>query len=144
MRWVLHTTRRPGISPRNLALLHATLHRQLPTSHALRRGVEHELRARQAEDGTFGDLIETARAVRALCAVAGPCVQATRAAEHLTRQVMSHEDAALRCIGDPRPTGPGDVATHAAPVEEGICEITLALRAYLDVASEATTSRSPT
>ena len=57
---------------------------------------------------------------------------------------MSHEDAALRCIGDPRPTGPGDVATHAAPVEEGICEITLALRAYLDVASEATTSRSPT
>ncbi|MFV8748954.1 prenyltransferase/squalene oxidase repeat-containing protein [Nannocystaceae bacterium ST9] len=60
---------------------------QCAADHPLRRGAETLLRARQAEDGSFGDEVATARAVLALLECGKPCVQTTRAARQLVARV---------------------------------------------------------
>ncbi len=53
----------------------------------LRTAVERQLRAKQWEDGSFGDELATARALLALIDCGEPCVQAHRAARHLVARV---------------------------------------------------------
>jgi squalene-hopene/tetraprenyl-beta-curcumene cyclase len=61
---------------------------QCSAEHPLRRGAEALLRSRQAEDGSFGDEVATARAVMALLECGGkPCVQTVRAARQLVVRV---------------------------------------------------------
>lgn len=60
---------------------------QCPSDHPLRRGAEALLRSRQAEDGSFGDEVATARAVLALLECGKPCVQTVRAARQLVVRV---------------------------------------------------------
>ncbi len=92
---------------RGLAFLHAALvdprrdHRELGTlaavarcvgalvedDHPLRREVERRIRNRQRDDGGFGDLVDTAHAVRGLADLGHACVQAQRAARHLVSAV---------------------------------------------------------
>ncbi len=62
-----------------------------PAADPWRREVEQRLRARQSEDGSFGqDVADTGRALRALLALGErPCVQARRAAAWL----VEHTDA---------------------------------------------------
>lgn len=60
---------------------------QCPSDHPLRRGAEALLRSRQAEDGSFGDEVATARAILALLDAGKPCVQTSRAARYLVARV---------------------------------------------------------
>ncbi len=54
-----------------------------PVGHPMRAEVERRIRGRQREDGSFGDVVETARALQSLLELSGVCVQAHRAARHL-------------------------------------------------------------
>ncbi len=60
---------------------------QCVSDHPLRRRAETLLRRRQAEDGSFGDEVATARAVLALLDCCKPCVQTLRAARYLVARV---------------------------------------------------------
>jgi hypothetical protein len=64
---------------------------QCSAEHPLRRGAEALLRSRQAEDGSFGDEVATARAVLALLECGKPCVQTVRAARLLVARVQQLE-----------------------------------------------------
>jgi squalene-hopene/tetraprenyl-beta-curcumene cyclase len=64
---------------------------QCSPEHPLRRGAEALLRSRQAEDGSFGDEVATARAVMALLECGKPCVQTVRAARQLVARVEQLE-----------------------------------------------------
>ncbi len=73
----------------DLALMSAAL---CAADHPLRRAVEHQLRVRQREDGTFGPPVATAAALAGLCAVQdGVCVQAQRAARALVQQIEASD-----------------------------------------------------
>lgn len=65
----------------------------LPEDHALRRGLEQRIRARQREDGGFGSLVDTAHALRGLVDLGHACVQAGRAARHLLAAIDADTDA---------------------------------------------------
>jgi hypothetical protein len=54
-----------------------------PRGHELRREIERRLRARQREDGSFGSIVDTSRALVALLELGPACVQTTRAARFL-------------------------------------------------------------
>jgi len=77
----------------------------LPEDHALRRGLEQRIRARQRDDGSFGSLVDTAHALRALVDLGHACVQAGRAARHLLGAIDSDVDAfassRTTCCGGP-------------------------------------------
>ena len=76
-----------------LAALAKAVSSTCPTEHPLRGEVERRLRARQREDGSFGDLVETSQALIGLLDLIGePCVQVRRAAAHLA--------GAVRRLGD--------------------------------------------
>lgn len=60
---------------------------QCASDHPLRRKSEALLRGRQAEDGSFGDEVATARAILALLDGGGACVQTLRAARFLVARV---------------------------------------------------------
>jgi len=99
-----------------------------PPAHPMRQEMEHRLRARQREDGSFGDLVATSQALRALLELSGPCVQCHRAARFLSEAVVRHgEDlehaSGATCQGlglSPRLHDPSATAR----------EISLALRAF--------------
>lgn len=59
----------------------------------LRGDVERQLRTRQQEDGSFGSIVDTSRALVALLRLGGPCVQTGRAARFLVRNVGSDPDS---------------------------------------------------
>jgi len=88
-----------------LAAVAAALAAQLPADAPLRKRVEHALRGRQREDGSFGDLVDTARALDALLALDGVCVQATRAARHLVRCLEAQEAASPTFSSTAAPSG---------------------------------------
>ncbi|MBV1861360.1 MAG: hypothetical protein KUG77_23275 [Nannocystaceae bacterium] len=100
-----------------------------PPSHPMRHETEHRLRARQREDGSFGDLVATAQALSALLELSGPCVQCHRAARHLAEAVARHGDdldlasqASCQGLGlSPRLEDPSATAR----------EVSLALRAFV-------------
>ena len=76
-----------------LAALAKAVSTTCPGDHPLRGEVERRLRARQREDGSFGNLVETSHALIGLLDLIGePCVQVRRAAAHLA--------GAVRRLGD--------------------------------------------
>jgi squalene cyclase len=80
-------TRLRTLSVEGLAAVAAASAAQLPTDAPLRKRVEQVLRGRQREDGSFGSVVATARALDALLALDGVCVQATRAARYLVQSL---------------------------------------------------------
>jgi squalene-hopene/tetraprenyl-beta-curcumene cyclase len=82
-----HAERGHGWSVATLAAVLRALVAQCPTKHPLRQACEQQLRTKQREDGSFGDDLSTARALRAMIACGEPCPQAQRAARHLVRRV---------------------------------------------------------
>ena len=58
-----------------------------PAEHPLRHEVEQRLRTRQREDGSFGDLVDTAHALQSLVALGHTDVQAERAARSIVEQL---------------------------------------------------------
>jgi squalene-hopene/tetraprenyl-beta-curcumene cyclase len=79
-----------------------------PPSHPLRQAFERRLRARQREDGSFGSLVETSLALRALLELGAPCVQAVRAARQVVDAVSSASASDTLAHGDHRtPHGMG-------------------------------------
>lgn len=112
----------------------------LPEDHALRLDVERRIRARQRDDGSFGSLVDTARALGALVDLGHACVQAQRAARHLIGAVERDADAFV----DGRTThegGPGlspDTIDPTAAARHGAA----ALRRYATLAAQVTELRS--
>ena len=71
-----------------LAALAKAVSTTCPADHPLRGEIERRLRGRQREDGSFGDVVETAQALSGLLDVIGePCVQVRRAAAFLAEEV---------------------------------------------------------
>ena len=111
-----------------------------PPSHPMRQEMEHRLRARQREDGSFGDLVATAQALCALLELSGACVQCHRAARHLAEAVDRHgadleRASQATCQGfglSPRLEDPSATAR----------EVSLALRTFVEQTSGARPQRS--
>jgi hypothetical protein len=107
-----------------------------PSGHPLRREIERRIRGRQREDGSFGDIVETAGALRGLLAISAVCVQAGRAARWLTRRIaelgrdLEHEGAIAS-------DGFGLSARCRDP-SAGAREAALALEAYARTGSKLT------
>ena len=89
LRWVEHTVRDEHAhrSISTLAAVARCVAVLCPSGHPLRREIEKRLRGRQREDGSFGPIVETARALTALLELSSPCVQAVRAARWLVTRV---------------------------------------------------------
>jgi hypothetical protein len=79
------------LSVETLAAVAAAGAAQLPKDAPILKRVEQVLRGRQREDGSFGGLVATARALDALLALDGVCVQATRAARFLVLAVEADD-----------------------------------------------------
>jgi squalene-hopene/tetraprenyl-beta-curcumene cyclase len=88
-RWLerMHAERGHAWSVGTLAAVVRAVAVQCPADDPLRKACERQLRTKQWEDGSFGDELSTARALLALIACGGPCVQAERAARQLVRRV---------------------------------------------------------
>ena len=100
-----------------------------PTDHPLRREVERRLRARQREDGGFGDLVDTARALVALLDLSPVCVQTTRAARFVVESI-GRAGAGLEHIGSILDDGFG-LSPDAFDPSAGAREAALALEDFL-------------
>lgn len=104
-----------------------------PPAHPMRQEMEHRLRARQREDGSFGDLVATAQALGALLELSGPCVQCHRAARHLAEAVARHGDN-LELASQASCQGLGLSARLEDPSATAR-EVSLALRAFVQQTS---------
>lgn len=82
-----HTLRGHAWSIATIAELVRATAAQCVPDHPLRVAAERQLRAKQWEDGSFGDELATARALLALIECGEPCIQAHRAARHLVARV---------------------------------------------------------
>lgn len=98
----------------------------------LRARVEQSLRSRQREDGSFGTVVDTARALGGLLALDGPCVQAQRAARFLVDVVERSDSSSIADIGSSTARGFG---TSRTLVDEsaGVRETRIALGEYHDL-----------
>ncbi len=117
---------------RSIATLAALGHAAVatcPGDHALRENAEQRLRALQREDGSFGGLVETALALGALLDLAGPCVQTSRAARHLSKAVDRHGDD-LEHAGGPPCQGFG-LSPHVGDPSASVREVALALHSFV-------------
>jgi hypothetical protein len=97
IRWLERTAadehdHRAVVTLANLARCAATV---CPPNHPLRLAAERRLRARQREDGSFGSVVETSLALRALLDLGPACVQAVRAARHVVDSVTRAGDDSL-------------------------------------------------
>ena len=101
-----------------------------PNEHPLRGETERRLRGRQREDGSFGDMVATARALDALLRLGGPCVQAERAARFVAAAAERLGDD-LEDHGDDARSGWGPSPIVHDPSAAGR-EVCLALRAFVD------------
>lgn len=99
-----------------------------PDDHPLRREIERRVRARQHEDGSFGDVVDTSRALVALLDLGPVCVQADRAARHLVAAVEQMGDR-LEHVGTISGDGFG-LSSLCYDPSAGVLEITLALEAF--------------
>ncbi|MBL4686642.1 MAG: hypothetical protein JKY37_18745 [Nannocystaceae bacterium] len=124
--------RNVSLGARSLATLSAiaqTAGALCPPEHRLRTAVEHTLRARQREDGSFGTMADTALALLGLVKLGHTCVQAQRAARNLV-EALTHPDTDADGWGalsqgfglDPMAQDPS----------AGIRQAAIALSAYLD------------
>jgi hypothetical protein len=125
-------------SIRTLSSLASAAVATCPSGHPMRQEMEHRLRARQREDGSFGDLVATAQGLGSLLELSGPCVQSHRAARHLAEAVSRHGDrlehaSGASCEGfglNPRLEDPSATAR----------EVSLALRAFVQQTTAANAS----
>jgi squalene cyclase len=112
----------------------------LPDDHALRRGLEQRIRSRQRDDGSFGSLVDTAHALRALVALGHACVQGQRAVRHLLAAIDGDVDA----FTSGRTTscgGPGLSPDTIDPTAAGR-ETAVALRRWTALAATVTELRT--
>jgi squalene-hopene/tetraprenyl-beta-curcumene cyclase len=100
----------------------------LPAEHALRVEIERRVRARQREDGSFGDLVDTALGVAALADLGHACVQAVRGARHLVAAIERLGDG-LAEVGSLRADGFG-LSSHTYDPSAAAREAVLALRGF--------------
>ncbi|MEM6990988.1 MAG: hypothetical protein AAF721_10835 [Myxococcota bacterium] len=100
-----------------------------PAEHGLRTAVEHTLRARQREDGSFGTVVDTARALHGLVRLGHTCVQAQRAARNLV-EALVHPDTTADSWGALAP-GFGLDPMGGDP-SAGVRSAAVALSAYVD------------
>ena len=98
----------------------------------LRVAVERQLRTKQWEDGSFGDDLDTSRALLALVECGECCVQAHRAARHLVSRVgLLAREVAGEAPSSPDRELPGyGLSPRLADPTAGAREIHLALRAF--------------
>lgn len=82
----------PGIDFVTLCTVARCAAALVPEEHALRRQVEKRIRNRQREDGSFGDLRDTAVGLHALLDLGHLCVQARRAARYLVAATAAGPD----------------------------------------------------
>lgn len=92
----MHAERGHAWSVGTLAAVVRAVAVQCSPDDPFRKSCERRLRTKQWEDGSFGDELSTARALLALIACGGACVQAERAARALVRRV----DELARATGD--------------------------------------------
>lgn len=132
VRWLTDASRdeHTDRSIDTLAALTEGITATCPSDHPMRGELERRLRGRQRENGSFGSLVETARALSALVRLDGACVQVQRGARYLLEQVqrlgpdLEHEGATTRSGSGLSP----DVGDPSAAARE----ITLALRAVAE------------
>lgn len=98
--WVERTASRAWAdrSIETLAVLARCVSAVCPRNHPLKAELERRLRTRQREDGSFGTIEDTARALCALLDLGEPCVQVGRATKYLTAAVHERPDELLRGI----------------------------------------------
>jgi squalene-hopene/tetraprenyl-beta-curcumene cyclase len=111
----------------------------------LRKSCERQLRTKQWEDGSFGDELSTARALLALIACGGPCVQAERAARQLVRRVgerARERDGDAPSIPDARVPGYG-LSSRLCDPTAGAREIHAALSSFRREVGELATEAMP-
>jgi squalene cyclase len=101
---------------------------QCTSDDPLRAAIERQLRAKQREDGSFGDELSTARALLALIDCGEPCVQAQRAARWLVARVGELGDA-IPSLPDRALPGYG-LSPRLRDPSAGVREIHAALSAY--------------
>lgn len=100
-----------------------------PAEHPLRRETERRLRARQREDGSFGNIVDTARALTALLDLSPVCVQATRAARFIVDSI-ARAGGVLEHMGSVIEDGFG-LSPDAFDPSAGAREAALALEEFL-------------
>jgi squalene cyclase len=100
----------------------------LGEEHPLRREVERRIRNRQRDDGSFGDLVATAHALRGLVDLGHACVQAQRAA----RQLVSAVEHGARELAAGATLTHGGFGLSPQTRDPSACarEVWLALRAF--------------
>jgi squalene-hopene/tetraprenyl-beta-curcumene cyclase len=119
---------------------------QCSSEHPLRRRAETLVRSRQAEDGSFGDEVATARAVLALLECGKPCVQTVRAVRQLIGRVAQLDalEGAVPCIANQEQPGFG-LSPRLRDPSAGVRDIHIALLAFRTRGGqlEPTASESP-
>jgi squalene-hopene/tetraprenyl-beta-curcumene cyclase len=105
---------------------------QCVPDHPLRVEIERQLRTKQWEDGSFGDDLDTARALLALVECGECCVQAHRAARHLVSRVgsLAREQPGAAPIAPDRELPGYGLSPRISDPSAGAREINLALRAF--------------
>jgi squalene-hopene/tetraprenyl-beta-curcumene cyclase len=100
-----------------------------PAEHPLRRETERRLRARQREDGGFGNVVDTSRALVALLDLGPVCVQSTRAARFIVESI-ARAGSDLEHMGSVLDDGFG-LSADAFDPSAGAREAALALEDFL-------------
>jgi squalene cyclase len=109
--------------------------------HPLRCEVERRIRNRQRDDGGFGDLVDTAQALRALADLGHGCVQAQRAARHLVAAI--DHGAPELAAGATLTHGGFGLSPQTRDPSACAREVWLALRAFARLESAKPTRSGP-
>ena len=98
-----------------------------PDDDILAARVERQLRSRQQDDGSFGSVVDTGRALVALLRLCGPCVQTARAARFLAHEVDedpdSHRGSLIQGLG---------LSPYCLDVSAGARQAQIALLAFAE------------
>lgn len=111
-----------------------------PPEHALRKETERRLRARQREDGSFGDMVDTARALTGLLDLGPVCVQVTRAVRYLV-EAIDRAGPGLEHMGSVTDDGFG-LSPDVIDPSAGAREAALALEEFLARGGKLSEARS--
>jgi squalene-hopene/tetraprenyl-beta-curcumene cyclase len=144
-RWLerMHAERGHAWSVGTLAGVMRAVAVQYSPDEPLRKACERQLRTKQWEDGSFGDELSTARALLALIACGGPCVQAERAAHQLVRRVgmLARETVGdAPSVADARVPGYG-LSSRLRDPSAGVRDIHAALSSFRRVVGEGSSNR---
>lgn len=109
-----------------------------PADDRLRTAVEHTLRARQREDGSFGTVVDTALALHGLVKLGHTCVQAQRAARNLAEVLLDPQTGADGLSALTPGFGLDPVVRDPSA---GIRQAAIALSAYVDAGGSLSSVR---